>query len=73
MTNQPPLTVLEAVAPLLNGKIELHSARMLLSEMFTSAVSNAPDNEIDNFTAKQMTPVYLALMQTLENLQLFET
>ena len=36
--------------------------------MFTSSVCNAPDNETDNFTAKEITPFYLALCETLENL-----
>jgi hypothetical protein len=36
--------------------------------MFTLSVSNAPDDETDNFTANQLTPFYLSLCETLENL-----
>ncbi len=74
MTNQNSSTMPleEALSPLLDGKIDLKSARILLSEMFTTAVSHAPDDEIDNFTAKRLTPLYLALLQTLENLDLTE-
>jgi hypothetical protein len=41
---------------------------MLLHEMFASTVANAPDDESDNWTARRITPFYLALCQLLENL-----
>lgn len=62
-------TVEEAVEPLLKSSISLSGQRELLSEMFTQAVCNAPDDEIDNYTARQLSPLYLALMKTLENLE----
>jgi hypothetical protein len=36
--------------------------------MFALAMSNIPENETDNFTAK-LAPAYLALCQLLENLE----
>lgn len=64
-----PQTVEEAIEPLFSGALSLSDQRMLLNEMYTQTVMNAPDDEIDNFTAKKLTPFYLALLQTLENLQ----
>jgi hypothetical protein len=34
-----------------------------LHEMFALAMSNIPENETDNFTAKKLAPAYLALCQ----------
>lgn len=59
----------EVLEPLLMCSIPLSEQRLRLSQMFALAVSNAPDNETDNFTAKNLTPVFLALLETLENLQ----
>jgi hypothetical protein len=36
---------------------------MALHEMFALAMSNIPENETDNFTAKKLAPAYLALCQ----------
>jgi hypothetical protein len=72
MPNNPiqnPKTVEEAIEPLIRSSISFSDQRMLLHEMFTQTVCNAPDDEIDNFTAKKVTPFYLALLQTLENLE----
>jgi hypothetical protein len=44
---------------------------MALHEMFALAMSNIPENETDNFTAK-LAPAYLALCQLLENLEGFK-
>ena len=66
---QNPKNVEEAVGPLIRSSIPLSDQRMLLNEMFCQTLSNAPDDEIDNFTAKRMTPLFLALQQTLENLE----
>jgi hypothetical protein len=41
---------------------------MALHEMFALAMSNIPENETDNFTAKKLAPAYL-LCQLLENLE----
>lgn len=59
----------EVLEPLLMCSIPLSEQRLRLSQMFALAVSNSPDNETENFTAKNLTPVFLALLETLENLQ----
>lgn len=59
----------EVLEPLLMCSIPLSEQRLRLSQMFALAVGNAPDNETENFTAKNLTPVFLALLETLENLQ----
>jgi len=66
--NQNELTLEQAILPVVDCKINFRNQRKLLHEMFTLAVSNAPDDESDNWTAKQITPFYLALCQLLENL-----
>ena len=64
----PPITSVEkAIEPL--SLIAFSSQRMLLHKMFTLAVCAAPDDELDNFTARELTPFYLALCETLENLE----
>lgn len=59
---------IQAIEPLLLCSVSLSNQKLLLHKMFTSSVCNAPDNESDNFTAKEITPFYLALCETLENL-----
>lgn len=63
----PILSVEEAIEPL--RSISFSDQRMLLHKMFTMAVCAAPDDELDNFTAKELTPFYLAVCETLENLE----
>jgi len=67
----PILSLEEAIEPLCS--ISFSSQRMLLHKMFTLAVCAAPDDEIDNYTAKELTPFYLALCETLENLEKLKT
>jgi hypothetical protein len=55
--------------PLRDSGVDLSEHSIILHEMFASTVSNAPDNETDNFTAKRVTPVYLALCRLLENIR----
>ena len=62
------ITLDQAIQPIVECKINFSNQRMLLNEMFAIAVSNAPDDELDNWTAKRITPFYLALCQLLENL-----
>lgn len=62
------ITLDQAIQPVVECRINFSEQRMLLNEMFASTVSNAPDNEIDNFTARRITPFYLAMCQLLENL-----
>jgi hypothetical protein len=58
-----------AVKPLLDCEVPPRQQRMALHQMFALAVANIPDNETDNFTAKNLMPVYLALCEVLENVQ----
>lgn len=67
LTNQTNLD--KAIEPLLNLPQSFSNQRMLLHEMFTTSCCNASDDEIDNFTAKKLTPFYLAMLETLENLE----
>jgi hypothetical protein len=57
------------ISPLIESGISLREQRMALHEMFALAVTNVPDNETDNFTAKRLKPVYIALCEVLENIQ----
>lgn len=61
--------ILKLVEPLLMSSISFSQQRLLLHKMFTAAVCNAPENETDNFTAKELAPFYLAMCETLENLE----
>lgn len=63
-------TIDEAVKPLVQLGLTFKEQRMLLHEMFTTTVANAPDDEIENFTANRLKDFYLALCETLENLNL---
>jgi hypothetical protein len=66
--NTPEITIEEAINPLVQLRINFRDQRMLLHEMFAHTVASAPDNETDNFTAKKLTPFYLALCEVLENI-----
>ena len=57
------------IAPMIECECSLSEHRMALHEMFALAVSNIPENETDNFTAKKLKTTYLALCQTMENIQ----
>ncbi|MEZ0182663.1 hypothetical protein AB9T89_10485 [Flavobacterium oncorhynchi] len=52
--------------PVLESQLPLKEQKLILNEMFVLAISNAPENETDNFTAKKMAPVFLALSELLE-------
>lgn len=65
MKNQLSLVI----APVIDCESSLSEQRMALHEMFALAVTNIPDNETDNFTAKKLKSTYLALCQLLENVQ----
>lgn len=58
---------LKAFRPLQNCGIPIRTQKKVLHEMFVSAVTNAPEDEVDNFTAKKFSPVYLALCEVLDN------
>lgn len=58
-------SVYEAVEPLLFSGVPLLQQKMVLDTMFAATVASAPDNEIDNFTAKETSPVFLALGEVL--------
>lgn len=66
--NTPEITIEDAINPLVVVGINFRDQRMLLHEMFANTVASAPDDETDNFTAKKLTPFYLALCQLLENI-----
>ena len=66
------ITLDQAIQPIVECKINFSNQRMLLNEMFARTVSNAPDDELDNWTAKRITPFYLALCQLLENIDSIE-
>jgi hypothetical protein len=57
------------ISPLMDCESSLREQRMALHEMFALAVANAPENEIDNFTAKRLKPTFLVLCELLENVQ----
>jgi hypothetical protein len=59
----------QAITPIVESQLSLQEQRMALHEMFALAMSNIPENETDNFTAKKLAPAYLALCQFLENLE----
>jgi hypothetical protein len=63
-----PQNVETAILPIVECGVNFRNQRMLLHEMFTSSVANAPNDEIENFTAKRLTPFYLAMCSLLENL-----
>jgi hypothetical protein len=56
------------IRPITESQLSLSEQRLILNQMFALAVSNIPDNETENFTAKKMSPVFLALSEFLENL-----
>lgn len=63
------LELQNALKPLLESEVAPSQQRMALHEMFALAMSNIPDNETDNFTAKKLAPVYLILCEVLENVE----
>jgi hypothetical protein len=54
--------------PVIESALTLSQHRMALHKMFAMAMANIPDDETDNFTAKELLPAYLNLCQLLENL-----
>lgn len=62
----------EALAPILESEMSMSEQRMALHEMFALAMSNIPEDETENFTAKKITPAYIALCQLMENMRQFE-
>jgi hypothetical protein len=65
-------TLRDAVSPVLESGLTLSQMRMILNEMYSNSVSNAPTDEMDNYTAKRQTPVFLALSSFLENIEQLE-
>lgn len=58
----------EAIRPITESPLSLSEQRQILNKMYALAMSNIPDNETDNFTARMISPVYLALAEMLEKL-----
>jgi hypothetical protein len=73
---KPNLTMnkelIDLVAPVLESKESISTIKMGLHKMFALAMANIPENETDNFTAKQLQPAYLALCELLENVSNLE-
>ena len=59
----------ETIRPLIECELSLSQQKMALNQMYAMAVSNAPDDETDNFTARKLSPAYLAMCQLLENIR----
>ena len=57
------------IKPLIECECSLREQRMALHEMFALAVSNIPENETENFTARKLKTTYLALCELMENIQ----
>nr|WP_315245184.1 hypothetical protein [uncultured Flavobacterium sp.] len=64
--------LLTLIRPITENPLSLKEQRLILNQMFALAVSNIPDNETDNFTAKKMMPVFLSLSEFLENVSQIE-
>lgn len=58
----------KTIRPLMECEVSLKEQRKALREMFALAISNIPENETDNFTAKRLTPVFLSLSEMLDNM-----
>lgn len=65
-------SLVAAVSPVLDSGLTLKDFRLILGEMYVNSVSNAPDNELEQFTARRQGAVYLALAAMLENLEEIE-
>lgn len=61
-------TLKKVIRPLVECPISLRKQRKLFRELYATAVSNAPQNEFDNFTAKKFTPFFLAMSEVLDNI-----
>lgn len=71
LTSTAPILSLEdALSPLLDSACSFSDQRKLLRKMYAMTLCNAPDDEIDNFTAKELSPFFLALSETLDNLEI---
>lgn len=62
------LTLEQAIVPIVRCQINFRDQRLLFHKMFVLSVANAPDDELDNWTVKQLSPFYLAMCELLENL-----
>jgi len=59
----------QIIRPLIESTNSLREHRMALHEMFALAISNIPDDETENFTARKLKSTYLALCELMENIQ----
>lgn len=59
----------ETIRPLIECELSLSQQKMALNQMYAMAVSNAPEDETENYTARKLTPAFLALCQLLENVK----
>ncbi|NRT11541.1 hypothetical protein [Flavobacterium sp. 14A] len=57
------------LAPITHSNITVGAFKMGLNKMFAMAMSNIPENETDNYTAKELTPAFLGISELLENIK----
>lgn len=62
----------DLLLPIIESELTLSQHRMALHKMFAMAMANIPENETDNFTAKELFPAYLNICQLLENLSIMQ-
>lgn len=60
-------TLQKMIRPVTECQMPLRKQKRILREMFAAAVSNTPEGDMDNFTAKRYAPVFLALAHLLDN------
>jgi hypothetical protein len=58
----------KVISVLEHSGLSLEDHRLALDEMFAAAVSNAPNDEIDNFSARKFSPVFLSLCKLLSGI-----
>ena len=56
----------KAIQSLMDCGVSVSELKLAVNEMYASSVCNAPANEVDNFTARKLTPSFLALCTFLE-------
>jgi|GEM_PF-5269083 len=57
--------VMAAVEPLILCGVSLIQVKIQLDHMFTKALENADDDEMDNFSARELSPAFKALSESL--------
>lgn len=60
--------LLEALDPLLMCGDDILQVKLYLDQMLIETLKHADDDEMDNFTARELAPTFMALSETLINL-----